>query len=192
MNSWLKILFGLVCGVLAAGLILLVGSPARGEPVTLSEPPTPKPLVVEIAGAVTNPGVYSLPAGSRVQEAIEAAGGMLAEADARTVNQAAFLKDGEKLNIPFRPPDTPTPEPGMPTPPPDRSNPFNLPGLVNINTANLDELESLPEIGPKIAQTIIDYRNTYGPFATIEDIMDVPGIGEKTFEAIKDLITVGP
>lgn len=190
MKEWWKLAFGLLGGLLGAGVILLVASPPRGEPIALLPPPDPLPVVVHLTGGVTQPGVYTLPAGSRLQAAVDAAGGFLPEADAQAVNLAAPLQDGQKVTIPTLAP-TVAPlsrgpgETGIPLP-----TPVPTSGLINLNTASQAELETLPGIGPVTAQKIIQYRQEHGPFQKIEDILDVPGIGEKTFEAIKDLITV--
>ena len=187
LSGWWKIAFGVVVGLLAAGLILLVSQSPQGEAITLLPPPTPAPIVVHVAGAVMQPGVYTLPAGSRVQDAIQAAGGFLPEANQQALNLAAFLEDGSRVSIPTIAP-TPLPAnqvtPGAKTPTPDITYP------INLNTATQAELESLPEIGPITAQKIIEYREKNGPFQKIEDILNVPGIGQKTFEEIKALITV--
>jgi len=190
MKDWWKLAFGVLSGLLAAGVILLIAAPPRGTPIALQPPPEPPPLVVHVSGGVVQPGVYTLPAGSRLQQAVEAAGGLLPQADTQNINLAAPLQDGQKVAIPTLAP-TATPfsrGPGatdilLPSPVPTS-------GLVNINTASQAELESLPGIGPVTAQKIIQYRQEHGPFQSIEDIMNVPGIGQKTFEAIKDLITV--
>ncbi len=101
MNKWATILFGLVCGLLAAGVILLVSMPPRGEPVRLQPPPTPGPLTVHVTGAVANPGVYTLPLEARVQDALDAAGGVTTGADTTSLNLAARLQDGERVYIPL-------------------------------------------------------------------------------------------
>ena len=193
--AW-AIIFGIAVGLLAAGVILLAASPPRGAPITLLPMPTPAPVMVHVSGAVAQPAVYSLPAGSRVGDAIRAAGGLLPEADTQALNLAAFLQDGSKVLVPFIPTPIPTPQPGAP----DSVRAVKLPtlpapgagGLLNINTATQAELETLPGIGPVTAQHIIEYRQANGPFPDIEAIQDVPGIGPKTFEEIKDLISVGP
>lgn len=197
MKDLLKIAFGLVCGLLAAGLILLVARQPSGEPVTLLAPPSPAPLIVHVSGAVTQPGVYTLPAGSRVQDAIQAAGGFLGDADRASLNLAAILEDGAQIIAPSQ---LPTSQPILQPTAATRSESIALPTRVqsptqkgqkiNINTATQEELESLPMIGPALAKQIIAYRAAHGPFEKIEDIVDVPGIGPKTFEVIKDLITV--
>jgi len=171
---------GLLIGLVLGGLLWIVLRSPRGESVELLPPPTPAPLVVDVAGAVPRPGVYELPDGSRVNDAVQAAGGFLAEADKTSINLAAPLEDGQKLEIPFVTGAAPA---GVES--------FEAPVLIDINTASLDELDTLPGIGPTLAQNIIDYRDTYGPFSFIEDIMNVDGIGSSTFEEIKDLITVG-
>ncbi len=184
--------FTIIIGLLALGVLSLVSSQPRGEPISLSPPPTPLPLVVHVSGAVTLPGVYTLPIGSRVKDAIEAAGGLLPEADSRNLNLAALLQDGELIWIPATPQANPTAVAPNKTPN-DNNDQTSIPaptGLVNINTATLEELDTLPGIGPVKAQNIIDYRNSNGPFNTIEAIQDVNGIGPVTYENLKELITV--
>jgi competence protein ComEA len=130
--------------------------------------------------------VYELPEGSRVQDAVTAAGGLLAEADATGINLAARLEDGQQINIPGGG--------GVPAPPAVFIGNAPTDGpveLININTAGLEELDALPGIGPTTAQKIIDYRTEHGDFQTIEDILNVSGIGPATFDNIKDLITTG-
>lgn len=207
--------YGLLLGLLATGVLLVVGRRPPGQAVVLRDPPTPIPLRIHVTGAVVSPGVYALPRDSIVQAAIEAAGGFTARADTRGLNLAQALVDGDQINILELPPTatvTPTPRPtntlaptitvgpGTPTPTPvSTATPLSGPtlaegvsgGVININTATLAELDSLPRIGPAIAQRIIDYRTTNGPFTSIEQIMNVSGIGPATFAQIKDLITVG-
>jgi competence protein ComEA len=180
------ILAGVLIGLLAAALIWLASSPPRGEAVTLEPPPTLAPLVVEVRGEVLRPGVYTLSIGSRVQDAIESAGGFTLKADRTAINQAALLQDGQQISV--------SAEGAART----IGNPNLVPGatepaaeLVNINTADVATLETLPGIGPALAQRIIDYRSENGDFSTIEEITNVSGIGQTTFDDIQDLITVG-
>jgi competence protein ComEA len=142
-----------------------------------------------VTGAVAEPGVYELPAGSRVLDALEAAGGPGPEADAGGLNQAAPLADGDQVVVPTAAAAGAAESPGEVGP--AASGP--APGaLVDLNTADLAELESLPGIGPSIAQRIIDHREANGPFAKAADIVNVSGIGPATYEQIKDRITVTP
>ncbi|MGI6376278.1 MAG: helix-hairpin-helix domain-containing protein [Anaerolineae bacterium] len=151
--------------------------------------PTVAPLVVHVAGAVRAPGVYALPAGARVIDAVEAAGGLDDEADADQLNLADHLQDAMRLYIPQRG----EPAPAAPTPIAVRSGGLDLQvggGLVNINTATQAELETLPHIGPALAGRIIAHRQAQGPFGRIEDLKQVSGIGDKTFADLQNLITV--
>jgi competence protein ComEA len=184
--AWL-IAFGLVCGLLAAGVILVVSAPQRGHAVQLLPPPTPPPLVVEVAGAVVSPGVFNFPSGSRVQDAIRAAGGLRSDADDRSINLAAFVNDGERLYIPSKTLEATLSELSMPLRNADASL---ITVLININTASQIDLEQLPYIGPALAREIIAYREANGPFREIADIQKVSGIGPTIFEKIKDLIAV--
>jgi competence protein ComEA len=181
LKAFYPTFIGVLIGLVLGGLLWIVARSPRGNSVELLPPPTPAPLVVDVAGAVPRPGVYELPDGSRVNDAVEAAGGFLAEADKANINLAAPLEDGQKLDIPFLP--------GAATAGVPQSTPN--PTAININTADAATLETLPGIGPTLAQAIIDYRETSGGFYFIEDIMNVPGIGPSKFEDIKDLIVTG-
>ena len=208
LRRYQQLLYGLLLGLLATGVILVVARRPPGHPVILKEPPTPTLLRVHVLGAVTAPGVYSLPRGSIWQDAIQAAGGATASADLNQINLAQLVADGDQVNLPeLLPtatpvPPTPTLGPSTPSPTPSKSEAAassgsgsttsaSTGGVININRATQAELESLPRIGPAIAQRIIDYRTAHGPFAQIDDIQDVKGIGPATFNQIKDLITVG-
>ncbi len=214
LGRYQQFLYGLLLSLLVTGALLVVSRRPPGHPVQLQEPPTPIPLRVHVTGAVTRPGVYALPRGSIWQDAINAAGGPTALGDVSRLNLAQLIVDGDQVLVPElipsatpRPP-SPTPAPTVtvgpgtpsPTPPPTETAAPPTSGAasagvtakININTATAAELETLPRIGPVIAQRIIDYRTDHGPFARIEAIMNVSGIGPATFDQIKDLITVGP
>ncbi|MGB9723617.1 MAG: ComEA family DNA-binding protein, partial [Chloroflexia bacterium] len=169
----------------AAAVIVYTPTPL---PTDLPRPTaTPPPIVVYVSGAVRHPGVYALPAGARLADAVAAAGGADPQADLDQINLARRLQDEEHVHIPRRG-ETPRPEP---TSPPAGVTPSGASGgKVNINTAGLEELDRLPGIGPGYAQRIIEYRQAHGPFASIEEIQNVPGIGPATFARIRDLITV--
>jgi competence protein ComEA len=191
MKSVLNVLVGILLGMLLAGGIFLVVRAPRGESVQLRPPPTEEPFQVHVSGAIVRPGVYDLPVGARVLDAVEAAGGFLAEADKNALNLAARVEDAEKLDIPFVAGFTPEEDQGFVVVSEGTPSSLLTDDLVDINTASQDELEELPGIGPSLAGRIIDYREENGPFARIEDIVNVSGIGSATYEDIKDLITVG-
>ena len=137
-------------------------------------------LFVDVRGAVQNPGVYELPAGSRVFQAVEAAGGLLPEAMDRLVNQAAELTDGQQIYIPFEGEET------------EKTQSFlqETDDRVDINRAGAEELMTLPGIGGAKAADIIAYREANGGFSSIEDIMQVSGIKDAMFQKIRDKIKV--
>lgn len=136
-------------------------------------------ICVHVCGQVRRPGVVMLPAGSRAWEAVEAAGGLTEEAQEEAVNLAALLQDGEKLYIPAV---------GEPVPETEEEEPDS--GLVNLNTADAERLQSLPGIGESRAADIISYRERNGGFGSVKEIMQVPGIKESTYEKIRDKISV--
>ena len=151
-------------------------------------------IFVYVCGAVLNPGVYKLEAGSRVFQAVELAGGFLEDAYPEYVNQAMLVADGQQIYIPREsdvqngevfPPESVFLD-GM-----DQENAGkSLSGKVNINTAAKTELMTISGVGESRAQDIIEYREAHGGFSSIEEIMNVPGIKEATFEKIKDGIKV--
>lgn len=157
-------------------------------------------IVVHVTGAVEKSGVYRLPAGSRVNDALAKAD-VQAEADLNSLNLAAPLIDGQKIVVPIKQENSMVNGQGVnPGGPFSAGSPKNMgsggtpaPGsgsLVNINTADQAALDSLPGIGPALAQRIIQYREKNGPYKVPEDIKNVSGIGEKRFENLKDLISV--
>ncbi|RPJ25566.1 MAG: ComEA family DNA-binding protein [Chloroflexi bacterium] len=186
LKSILYLASGILFGLFLAAVVWVVARNPAGEAVILRPAPTDKPVVVYITGAVPRPGVYALPKNARVQDAISAAGGFLAEAEKSQINLAALIEDGQQLDIPYL--EGASPVLGTPVPEVETSTTE----LIDINIASNEELESLPGIGPTTAQKIIDYREVNGPFLSTEDIINVPGIGPGTYERIKDLITVGP
>ena len=154
-------------------------------------------VVVHVTGAVSRPGVVTLPPGSRVTDAINAVGGASAEADTQQLNLARVLTDGEQIRVPRIGevlPD-PAPQPGGATAPgartaPGKSGDGGASGTVNINTASASELEKLPGIGPALAQRIVEYRDSHGPFASVDSLTDVPGIGKAKLEGLREQATV--
>ncbi|MBR6459435.1 MAG: helix-hairpin-helix domain-containing protein [Actinomycetaceae bacterium] len=143
-------------------------------------------IVVYISGAVAAPGVYTLPAGSRVNNGVEAAGGLSQDAQSALVNLASTLSDGEHIHIPAQGEDVLTPNTAGGAQVPDGSS-----GKININTASAAQLEELPGIGPALSQTIISWREDNGRFASPEDLLEVSGIGQAKYAKLKDLVSVG-
>jgi competence protein ComEA len=155
------------------------------QPTPLPTPvPTPGPIRCHVVGPVNAPGVYALPFGSRVQDALQAAGGPTADADLERLNLAAVVQDQDQIIVPRRTVGL------MPGTSPAVRGPST--DLVNVNTADNETLQTLPGIGPALAGRIIDYRNANGPFDTIESLVEVKGIGTATLEKLRLLITVGP
>jgi competence protein ComEA len=142
--------------------------------------------VVHVVGAVGAPGVQRLPAGSRAVDAVAAAGGMVPEADLAALNLAAVLIDGQQLYVP-RVGEVPP----AAVPPAAGSAAQSGPAVpVDLNSATLDELDELPGIGPTTAQAILDHREQNGPFASVEELLDVRGIGDAKLEQLRDLVAV--
>jgi competence protein ComEA len=176
--------------VVVAGYLAWRAQP-RPEPVPVTPPaaassaapPTEAAIVVSVAGRVRHPGLVRLPAGARVQDALEAAGGVLPGTDLAFVNLARHLVDGELLVVGVSPP--PGADPG------GAGNPAGGGGgRVNLNTATPAELDALPGIGPALAQRIIEYRTAHGGFRSVDDLRRVEGIGDAKFAQLKDRVTV--
>ncbi|MCD6021068.1 MAG: Soluble ligand binding domain protein, partial [Actinomycetia bacterium] len=149
-----------------------LGSPSSSPVVT---------IIVDVAGEVERPGVYEFAEGDRVIDAIERAGGQLPKADLSLLNLAAPLTDGTQILVPRAgPPSVVVPG----------GTAGSSGGLININSASATELETLSGIGEVLAATIVEYREQNGPFASVDDLMDVSGIGPATLEEIRDQVTV--
>lgn len=147
-------------------------------------------ICVYVSGAVNNPGLHYLSLGSRGKDAIEEAGGFLAEANKDKVNMAKRLKDGNHINVPFLPEKKRKKIfPGEQPVPEQAKEQKTITGKVNINSAAQEELEKLPGVGPSLAARIIAHR-TQKPFNTIEDISKVPGIGQKKYLRLKPWLEV--
>jgi competence protein ComEA len=174
------------------------GSPVGGDSGT--GPGDDVELVVHVVGGVLRPGVLRLPAGSRAVDAVELAGGLVPLADSARVNLAAELVDGQRLVVPIVGQEPPTevpsspgatrPHPGAATGP--SSGPPSGPSVpLDVNVASVEELDGLPGVGPSTAAAIVDHRSTTGPFRSVDDLLDVRGIGDAKLDAIRDLVTVG-
>ena len=180
--------------------------PVRTVPVSPAPagPPGPAassvpagPLVVHVDGAVARPGVVSVPAGSRVGDAVEAAGGVTAEADTRLVNLARVLLDGEQVVVPR--PGEEVAVGSRPVAPGGGGGPATGGGgeagtgpaaPVDLNAADATALDALPGIGPVLAERIVSHREEVGPFGSVEDLESVRGIGPSLLSAVRDLVTV--
>ena len=179
MKTWQTLTVGILIGILIGGGILLVATSNRtaGATIQYISPTQDANITVSVVGLVKQPGVYRLPTGSRINDAISAAGGTLENADLSSINLADWLEDGEQINI--------EDSQNKPT-----ASTSETQGKININQASLAELDSLPGVGAEKAKAIIDYRNQHGNFVTIKDILYVPGFGTSIFNEIKDLIDI--
>lgn len=185
------------------------GPPASGQSTAAPEsaaadPSSPAELVVHVSGAVASPGVVRLPAGSRVDDALRAAGGASEDADLSAVNLARPVADGEQIYVPRpgeEPPASAARDPGAAGSAPgagsgagggaggeDRAEDGGTP--IDLNTAGPTELEALPGVGPAIAQRIVEHREKNGPFASVDALLEVSGIGPATLEEIRGRATV--
>lgn len=150
-----------------------------------AEPTQATEVTVHVAGDVKKPGVITLAAGSRVTDAIEAAGGFGADADTSAINLARILNDGEQILVPVK---------GEAPPAAHGSGPAGEAGgpgtKIPLNTADVTALETLPGVGPATSAAIIKYRDENGPFSSIDQLDDVPGIGPATLERLRPLVTL--
>lgn len=151
-------------------------------------------ITVYVTGAINKPGVVTVREGARMADAVKACGGLLPTADGEKVNMAQVLKDGQQVRVPEKavPETTAAAKSGSvnPAAKSGTSSKAAPSGPVNINTASAEELDTLPGIGPAMAQRIIEFRETEGAFTSIEDIKKVKGIGEAKFEKMKDKICI--
>lgn len=174
-----RFLFGLFTGLLVGGLLYLLLSRPRGTGIELLPPPTASPVRIHVAGAVVSPGVYPLPAGAIVAEAIAAAGGARPGADLDALNLAAPIGDNDQVYVPMA---------GTPLPTDPAAHREGA--VVNLNTATPTELEALPGIGPTLANAIVSYRDQNGPFQSVEELVHVPGIGPTRLAQLRELVRV--
>ena len=184
--------------LIAAGclaLLLFVGSKllARPQPSAGLAPPVAPPaetaaaatvVVVDVVGAVRRPGLYRLEQGARIADAVARAGGATAKADVALINLAAPLADGEQVVVPKRGAAAPSAAPS------GAGGSAGAPsgGPVHLSTATLEQLDSLPGIGPVTAQKILDYRQKQGAFTSVDELDAVPGIGPARMDQLRDLV----
>jgi competence protein ComEA len=158
----------------------------RAGPAAETPTPTPTSLFVHVAGWVRRPGVYELREGDRVIDAIERAGGAKKGAELGGLNLAALLVDAQQVLVPRS-----APAGAAPGAVPKGEAPGTTgTGLINVNMATAEELETLPGIGEVLAATIIEYREDNGPFTSVDQLIEVSGIGEVTLEEIRELVTI--
>lgn len=194
LDAW--VVAALVVAVGGVALLLMwwrsapatIAPPAPAAPVANDSAPAPAtPVLVHVAGDVRRPGLYELDHGARVANAIDSAGGPRPGADLDALNLALTVSDGMQVLVPSRRETSATggsaaPLPGTESPP--------TPAAININTADQLELETIPGIGPVTAGAILEYREGIGSFASIDELIDVSGIGPATLEAIRPYVTV--
>lgn len=173
------LLVGLGGTVLVSTLLPRTDQSAVVAPLESPAPLSPtQGILVHVLGAVAAPGLYELQEGDRVVDAIALAGGLAEGADPAGVNLARLVSDGEQLIVPL---EGVAPAPGQPV---------AGDGRVNINTADATALDTLPRVGPAMAERIIAWREANGGFSSIEDLLDVSGIGDATLDGMRDLVTL--
>ena len=190
MKDLRNLVIGVLLGLLASGIIFITVSPPKGTPIILTPRPTESPLMVSVQGEILQPGVYTLYKDARLQDAIEKAGGLTANANNLSLNLAAPLKDGDSIVIPAISSSVDHSISAEDNVVIRRTNSLTgaTTNCININSATTEELQTLPGIGPTRADAIIDYREKNGSFYKLEDLMQVSGIGDTTFDTLKSLI----
>ncbi len=171
----LALLTALVVALAGGGALLAVRRPS--PPVRVIDIEPPAELIVQVDGAVARPGLYRLPPGSRVGDAVQAAGGAGAGADSGTLNFARSLRDGDRVTVPSQADAGPAPRPA------DRPR-------LSLDAATAEQLEALPGIGPVLARRIVEYRTRHGSFQRVEDLLQVDGIGPRLLEQLRPLVTI--
>jgi competence protein ComEA len=171
------------------------GTPSPAEPASAATGATPgptdRPVLVHVLGSVAVPGLFALPVGARVVDAVAAAGGLAPGADQARINLARTVTDGEQLYVPAVGEVAPLAAPPGPAQSGSgASGAADSTAIVDLNTATVDDLDTLPRIGPGLAQRIIDWRTANGRFTAPEDLLEVPGIGDRTFEGLRERVTV--
>ncbi|MEO7908308.1 MAG: helix-hairpin-helix domain-containing protein [Roseiflexaceae bacterium] len=157
-----------------------------GAPRSTDTPSVASTVIVYISGAVGGPDVYELPLDARIKDLVLAAGGLTADADPEQINLAGRLKDGDHVHVPRRG------EAAAVSPVVGDTTDVVQSGPLDLNTASASDLDGLPGIGQSFAERIIEYRTSNGPFASVEDLQKVKGIGASLFAKIAPLVSVGP
>jgi competence protein ComEA len=165
------------------------GTAPAPAPTAAAPAPPPAPLVVSVSGKVHRPGLVEVPAGARVADVLEAAGGALPGTDLSGLNLARRVADGEQVavGVPPAPDALPGPAPGAVPSSPASGAPA---GKVDLNTATVEQLDSLPGVGPVTAQRILEWRSHHGRFSRVEQLREVEGIGERRFAQLRELVVV--
>ena len=183
------IVLAIVAGVAVVFAVFRGIDERAAPPIVIEDGDALIPIVVDVRGAVVNPGVYELPPEARLQDAVDAAGGLTDEADRSTVNLTRRMRDSELVTL------ASVPQPGTPVAPDEAPRPTMAAldeGLINLNTASQKELELLPEIGEVTALRIIDYRETNGPFRSVDDLIHIKGISTQKIDRLRNLVTTAP
>lgn len=181
----------IVAGVIAIFAIVRAIDERTAPPIVIDNALVQPGVVVDLRGEVVNPGVYELQAGSRLDDAVVAAGGLTDDADLTQLNLAARLQDGSIVTVPSVAKLTEVGS-GNDVDSGGTTSGSQPSSLVNLNTANEQELESLPGVGEVTAGRIIDYREANGPFHSVDDLVHIQGISMKTINGLRDLVTTGP
>ena len=185
----LVIVVAIVMAVAAAYALTRAIDGRSAPPIVITDADALVPVTVDVRGAVADPGVYQLAPAARAQDAIAAAGGLTSDADLSTVNLARRLRDGEVIVIATLPGSLATP----PVEYVGNAEESAAGGpRININSASAEELDALPGIGEVMAGRIIAFRESNGPYRSVDDLIHVQGISAKTIERFRDLVTTGP
>ena len=178
--SWTRpqeavVLAGAALVLAASGLLLVVRRPA--PPIRIIEAPATSELVIQMDGAIVRPGVYRLPSGARLSDALAAAGGLRADADLGGMNRARRLRDGERVTVPGA---------GGAA----GSGAAGVEGLLDLNSATAAALEALPGVGPVLARRIVEHRTSRGGFQRLDDLLQVKGVGPRLLDGLRARVVI--